>query len=66
MEEADILRDGRISYEEFLQVLSSEHRKTVTKMYDDSELLSVVSEEEANEARAANEVLHQHGLLDTN
>lgn len=62
MEEADIKKDGRISYEEFLQVLSQEHRKTVTKMYDESEnLLSVISEE----TEVADEVLQQHGLLDS-
>ena len=62
MEEADIKKDGRISYEEFLQVVSLEHRKTVTKMYDESEqFLSVVSEE----TETADEVLQQHGLLDS-
>lgn len=61
MLEADIKKDGRISYEEFLQVLSQEHRRTVTKMYGESEsFLSVVSEEDA-----AVEVLQQHGLLDS-
>ena len=61
MEEADIKKDGRISYEEFLQVLSQEHRRTVRKMYDESEsFLSVVEETDA-----ADEVLQQHGLLDS-
>lgn len=63
MEEADIKKDGRISYDEFLQVLSSEHRKTVNKMYNSEPLLSIVSEEEAEEARDAEKVLQKHGLL---
>lgn len=63
MEEADIKKDGRISYEEFLHVLSSEHRRAVTKIYDESEPLSVVSE--TDEEARAEEVLQQHGLLDS-
>ena len=65
MEEADNKKDGQISYEEFLQVLSSEHRRTVTHFYHESEQLSVVSEEEAEEARAAHMVLEQNCLLDS-
>jgi hypothetical protein len=66
MAEADIKKDGRISYDEFLHVLSAERQRTVTKIYDASEQLSVVSEEDAAESlRNANEVLRQHGLLGT-
>lgn len=65
MDEADTKKNGRISYEEFLHVLSAERQRTVTKIYDDSEQLSVVSEEDVESLRATNEVLRQHGLLGT-
>ena len=69
MEEADIKKDGRISYEEFFQVVSLGHnlkRKSVAKMYDESEQqLSVVSEELDEEARTTHEVLQRYGLLDS-
>jgi len=66
MEEADLKKDGRISYEEFLQVLSSEHRQRVSHFYNESEQqLSIVSEEEVEEAIATDKVLEEHGLLST-
>lgn len=63
MEEADIKKDGRISYEEFLHVLSAEHRRNLTKIYKEAEGLSAVSTEEAETLRETNEVLRRHGLL---
>lgn len=68
MEEADLKKDGRISYEEFIQVVTKghqKHRKSVCKMYDESEKLSIISEEVAEDERTANEVLQRHGLLDS-
>lgn len=69
MEEADIKKDGRISYEEFFQVVSRGHslkRESVAKMYDESDRqLSVVSEEDDEETRTTNEVLQRYGLVDS-
>lgn len=66
MAEAATKKDGRISYEEFLQAVSKGHRESVAKIYDESEQqLSVVSEEDAEETRTTNEVLQRYGLLDS-
>ena len=66
MEEADLKKDGRISYEEFLEVLNSSHRQSVAKMYDASEQMSIISDdEEASKTRAAEEVLRKHGIIGT-
>ena len=72
MDEADIKKDGRISYEEFYQVVSRGHklkRKSVAKIYDESDRqLSVVSEEDVEaleEISTTNEVLRRHGLVDS-
>lgn len=53
------------SYEEFRQVLSLGHRLEVAKMYDESEQLSLVSIEDAKTNKAADEVLQNHGIVDT-
>lgn len=71
MDEADIKKDGRISYEEFYQVVSLGHkinRESVAKIYDESDRqLSVVLEEDVEvleEIRSTDEVLRKHGLSD--
>jgi len=67
MEEADILKDGRISYEEFLQVLSSEHRNTVAKFYDETahDLADLPDNGNENDGNATEVVLQEHGLLES-
>ena len=52
--EADFKRDGRISYEEFLQVFSSEQQKQIQTLYDETN---------TDVDHEVDELLQKHGFL---
>jgi hypothetical protein len=58
MAEADFFRDGRISYEEFLQVFDRQKHDNINKIYEGSE-----NRNRTDSSHAVDDVLKNHGLL---